>query len=476
MVYLRFSPLQKAVQTETQYLTEKSLNFSIKDGLFWSIMAGFGDSYLPAFAVFLKATTQQMGMLTALPQFMAALIQLFSVRLSHLFKSPKRAVLISVFLQASMWLVITVITYLTRNVWILIFLVMLYQSFGTLPGPIWFAWMGNLVPEEKRGRYFGKRNRISGFFSFLSVIVAGIILNHISKTNPILAFGTIFIVAFTSRMISLYYLLRQHEPPTPRFLENNLRLIDFIRNIRSSNFGLFTLFLSLLNFTVFIASPLMSLYWLRYLHFTYLQYMAVVSSASITSFVTMTSWGRHSDHYGNKTIMEVAGYLIAILPLFWFLIRFLPVFIIFPLAVIVQILAGFAWAGFNLSSSNFIYDTTEPKKRMQMFSYFNFLKGIAVFMGGTLGGYLASFEPVAATAAVSFFNPTGIMLVLLVSAVSRLAIMSLFLPKILEVRETIPPRPHFLYFVTVMPFKGLVYELVTGVNRTLVRRNRKSVS
>ncbi|MBU4444259.1 MAG: MFS transporter [Candidatus Marinimicrobia bacterium] len=466
--------MHKAAPTEPRYLTEKSLKFSIRDGLFWSIMAGFGDSYLPAFAVFLNATTQQMGMLTALPQFMAALIQLFSVRVSHLFKSSKRAVLISVFLQASMWLVITVITYLTRNVWILIFLVMLYQSFGALPGPIWFAWMGNLVPEEKRGRYFGKRNRISGFFSFLSVIIAGIILDHLSKTHPLSAFGTIFIIAFASRMISLYYLFRQHEPPAPRTQENNLRLIDFIRNIRRSNFGLFTLFLSLVNFTVFIASPLMSLYWLRYLHFTYLQYMAVVSSASIASFVTMTFWGRHSDHYGNKTIMEVAGYLIAMLPLFWFLIRFIPAFLIFPLSVFVQILAGFAWAGFNLSSSNFIYDTIPSQKRIQMYSYFNFLKGIAVFIGGTLGGYLASFESASAT--VSPFNPNGIMLVLLVSAVSRLIIMILFLPKILEVRDTIPPRPHFLYFVTVMPFKGLVYELVTGVNRTLVRRNRKSVS
>jgi len=466
--------LRKTIPANPAYLIEKSLNYSIKDGLFWSIMAGFGDSYLPAFAVFLKATTQQMGMLTALPQFMAALIQLFSVRLSHQFKSPKRAVLVSIFMQASMWLLITGITYLTRNVWILIFLVMLYQSFGTLPGPIWFAWMGNLVPEEKRGRYFGKRNRISGFFSFLSVIVAGIILDRVSKTDPFLAFGIIFIVAFSSRMISLYYLSRQHEPPVPRSRENDLRLIDFIRNIRHSNFGLFTLFLSLLNFTVFIASPLMSLYWLRYLHFTYLQYMAVVSSASIASFVTMTSWGRQSDHYGNKTVMEVAGYLIAILPMLWFFIRFLPVFLIFPLAVLIQILAGFAWAGFNLSSSNFIYDTTKPEKRMQMFSYFNLFKGIAVFMGGTLGGYLASFEPV--TAPVLFFKPMGIMLVLLVSAASRLTIVTLFLPKILEVRDQIPPRPHFLYFVTVMPFKGLVYELVTGVNRTLVRRNRKVVS
>ncbi len=464
----------KADLTETQYLTEKSLKFSIKDGLFWSIMAGFGDTYLPAFAVFLKATTQQMGMLTALPQFMAALIQLLSVRVSHMFKSPKRAVLISVFFQASMWLLITGITYLTRNVWILIFLVMLYQSLGALPGPIWFAWMGNLVPEEKRGRYFGKRNRISGFFSFLSVIVAGIILDHISKTHALLAFGTIFIVAFASRMISLYYLCRQHEPPVPRSHDNNVKLIDFIRNIRSTNFGLFTLFLSLVSFTVFIASPLMSLYWLRYLQFTYLQYMIIVSSALIASFVTMTFWGQHSDHYGNKTIMEVAGYLIAILPLFWFLIRFMPAFLIFPLSVIVQILAGFAWAGFNLSSSNFVYDTIPAQKRIQMYSYFNFMKGIAVFMGGVLGGYLASFETASAT--VMFFKPHGIMLVLLVSAFSRLAIMVLFLPKIIEVRNMIPTRPHFLYFVTVMPFKGLVYELVTGVNRTLIRRNRKSVS
>ena len=35
---------------------KKSLFYSILDGSFWSMMFGFGERYLSAFAVFLKAT------------------------------------------------------------------------------------------------------------------------------------------------------------------------------------------------------------------------------------------------------------------------------------------------------------------------------------------------------------------------------------------------------------------------------------
>ena len=457
--------------TDEAQLNEKSLGYSILDGLFASVMVGFGDSYLPAFAVYLQASAQQMGMLASLPQFAAALVQLFSVRISRLFHSPKRAVLLFVLFQACMWLFITFISYLTRSVWILILLVMLYQSFGALPGPIWFAWMGNLVPADQRGRYFGWRNRISGFFTFLSVVSAGLMLHQVSKTQPLAAFGLLFLVAFGARMVSLYFLVRQHEPPTPRTHKIVVRLSDFLKSLRSDNFGMFALFSALMNFAVFIASPLMSLYWLRFLHFSYLQYMSVVSTASIASFITMTFWGQHADHYGNKTILEASGVIIAGLPLLWYFLRFLSPVYHFPLSIMIQAMAGFSWAGFNLSSSNFIYDTIRPSNRTQMVAYFNFLKGIAIFLGGLLGGTLASTGTAATP--IAFLAPKGIMLVLLLSTAGRFCVLLLFLPRILEVRASIKPRPHFLYFVTVMPFKGLVYELVTGVNRTLNRSRKK---
>ena len=46
---------------------DRSLRYSLRDGIAWSLMFGAGESYLQAFAVFLKATTAQITALAALP-------------------------------------------------------------------------------------------------------------------------------------------------------------------------------------------------------------------------------------------------------------------------------------------------------------------------------------------------------------------------------------------------------------------------
>ena len=65
--------------------------------------------------------------------------------------------------------------------------------------------MGYFVPRRIRARYFGKRNRIIGFISFLATFVAGYILD-IFDENMIFGFSIIFMAAFIGRTISAFYL------------------------------------------------------------------------------------------------------------------------------------------------------------------------------------------------------------------------------------------------------------------------------
>jgi hypothetical protein len=57
---------------------ERSLRYSVRDGVAWSVMFGAGESYLQAFAVFLKATTAQITLLAALPSLLGSVAQLVS--------------------------------------------------------------------------------------------------------------------------------------------------------------------------------------------------------------------------------------------------------------------------------------------------------------------------------------------------------------------------------------------------------------
>ena len=56
----------------------KSLRYSVADGSFYSSMVGFGESFIQAFAVFLKATNFQLSLLGSLPQTLGCISQFFS--------------------------------------------------------------------------------------------------------------------------------------------------------------------------------------------------------------------------------------------------------------------------------------------------------------------------------------------------------------------------------------------------------------
>ncbi len=438
----------------------KSLSYSIKDGSWWAVMAGFGQSYLSAFAVFLNSTPFQLSMLASIPLVLSSFLQLFAFKLTNIFSSRKKLVLYSAFLQALVWLLIIGVSCFTKNVWVLIILSSLYFIFGAIGGPAWNSWMGDLVPEEMRGRYFGMRNRTVGFFSFLMVSIAGILLDKLSQFDTHFAFLTLFFIAFVGRMVSFYYLSKKYEPIVEIRNVKPYGFIKYLKNIRNNNFGMFSLYNSLLYFSVFMVGPLFVIYFLTYLNFTYLQYSVFIAVSAISSFITVSYWGKHADHYGNKAILWVTSNLLFLLPLLWFFVNLIPKPFQFFMGIGINLLSGMAWAGFNISSGNFFYDNVEPELRIRFISYHNVLRGIAIFAGSLIAGWLGSLN-------FSYgIISNGLLLAMLLSALCRFIVTMIFLNFISEVKM-VHKRPRFLHFITVMPVEGLMFDSIVGMNRTL---------
>ncbi len=63
--------------------TFESLRSSFKDGIFASFMGGVTDHYATPLALFLGATVQQVGLITALPNLLSSLSQFFAVRVIY---------------------------------------------------------------------------------------------------------------------------------------------------------------------------------------------------------------------------------------------------------------------------------------------------------------------------------------------------------------------------------------------------------
>lgn len=419
----------------------KSLSYSITDGSLYSVMAGFGEFYLGALAVFLGATNLQLGLLTSGPQFLGSIAQLWSYKLLRFMRSKKKIILLFVFLQSLVWLPLAFLIYtkIYNLVWIILLLVALYWITGMIIGPIWSIFMSDLVDITHRGKYFGKRNRIVGIISLFSFITAGLLLhyNEYFFSSKLSAFSTLFIIAFIARLVSLIFFAKQYEV-SKRVVEKKISFKRFVSHLTKDNNGLLVLYLCLFNFSLFIAAPFFVAYMLNDLNFSYFQFMAAHALALLSKFIFMPIWGNLSDKHGSLRILQTSGYMIPIIPIMW------VVSPNFYYICIVQIFAGIAWAGFELSSFNFILDTMHPKIRTQNVAYYNVLRGVALVAGSLLGALIVRYNSI-------FWS--RYILVFLFSGISRQIVSSLFLPKLKEIRP-----------IEEISYKNVIWKLFTSIN------------
>ncbi|MDH5323977.1 MAG: MFS transporter [Gammaproteobacteria bacterium] len=447
--------------------TDKALNHSIRDGVAYSVMAGAGETYLSAFALFFKANTAQIGLLASLPALVSSLAQLFSAWLSHKGPSRRQVILVGASLQALVWIPLIMLPVFSPEFAVpaIILCVILYHACGSVVVPQWSSLMGDLVPERKRGRYFALRTRYTSVASFLALITAGIVLDRFEAQEATLyGFIAIFTIAAIARVVSVYHLLYLVEPEhTSIKLETPFSQSQrwWVR-LAQSRFVQFSLFFASMQTVVAMASPFFAVYMLRDLQFTYVEFMATSAATIFMQFLALNTWGRISDTFGNRLILLVTGFAIPTIPILWLFSHNL-----FYLCI-VQMLSGLVWAGFNLSATNFLYDLIPSHRRSAFLAFHNVAANIGVFCGAMLGGYLGTVLPKN----ISWGDTTltwhsALLGVFLISALARLTIALIFLPRLREVREVRPITVTALIVraTRFSALSGLIYDIISGTKR-----------
>src|SRR5262249_42640337 len=149
-----------------------------------------------------------------------------------------------------------------------------YHASGAISSPVWNSLIGDLVPDESRGRFFGYRNQQANIIMVLAVMSAGVILevSH-SEKIPLVGFTVIFIGAFLSRAMSARWLAVHYDPPYTVMAESQFSFFEFLRRMPRSNFAKFVLFCSLMNLSVSVAGPYFAPYILKEVKLDFLRYM-----------------------------------------------------------------------------------------------------------------------------------------------------------------------------------------------------------
>ncbi|MFA5793859.1 MAG: MFS transporter [Candidatus Brocadiia bacterium] len=425
----------------TPQQVESSLNHSIKDGMAYASQVGFGEQYVGPYAIHLGANNMHMAFLGSLSPFIGNIFQMVSAEIVDKIKQRRKVYMSGAIIQDLTWIPMMLSIFLSypTNLYLCIFSFILYLAAANMTVPPWYSMMGDLVPENSRGRYFGRRGAFAIVAQLISATIAGIFLDA-SKKNDIfgqsialnisIGFIIIFGMALLSRVVSIYYVSRMHDPAYKTTSDDYFTIIDFFKRAPESNFAKFVFFVVLVTLTSQLIGPFLGIYMLRDLKYSYIDFMIAMNTLIISSFLTSVWWGRLSDRYGNKRMIELTSLGIIMIPFFWAISGHI-VYICF-----VQFYAGVVWSGFNLCIINFIFDTVTPAKRARCFAIFNLLNGFGLFMGGFVGGIISSIIPRQFSLfGGSFFFVSEFIIIMIISGVLRLITHILFIHKFKEVRK-----------------------------------------
>lgn len=396
------------------------------------MMVGIGESYLIPFALFLKATNAQIGLIVSVPQLFGAFFQIISAYLLAGLSNRKQLILAGVGFQAVAWLPLLWLPVLIPQHAVLFLLLgtSLYFLLGNLASPPWNSLMGDLVPIDQRGNYFGKRTKIMSLSSFTALFLGGVILDETrNSATPVSGFVIIFTIAALFRGASFLYLRKMDELPLNQEREK-FYLGDFYRYFKNSNFLRFVVYSALISFSVQVSGPFFAVYMLHDLQFTYFKYMIVVGTGVVSQYLTYLYWGNFSDRFGNRRVLQITGLLMPALPILWL---FSPNFYYI---MGIQLLAGFVWAGFSLSVSIFVFDAVASEKRAVCIAVYSTLNALGIFLGAMTGGLFTKIFPDTFTLLnIHFHLRSNLMFLFLISGVLRLIVYLTFLPRIQEVRH-----------------------------------------
>jgi MFS family permease len=409
------------------------MQFSIAEGSFGVFSSVLADNYIVPFSLSINSSLFQVGLISSLGNLISPIGQMIGSRQIET-KPRKYIILRGILGQAFIWPLLIIIALLYQFnffqfslPWILILFFLTYMLFTGIMTPPWFSLMGDIVPENNRGRYFAKRNLITQSIGLIGIILLSFLLDWFKFQNIIYyGFIFLFILGFITRLISAFLYTKHYYPPFLFETKDHIKFSQFIKELPKSNFGKFTLFVSLLTLAQWTAKPFFAVYMLTELHFEYSLFMTINLSSTLVGLVIFPLLGRFSDRFGNVKLLRIGGIIIPFLPLFW-IIYVTPLQIFFG----IQIFSGIGWTAFNLAASNFIYDNIPSKSRGSYIAFYNSLIGLAIITGGIFGSTLISYID------ISFMS--SYHLIFLLSGILRITFVLIFLRKIKEVKVQTKP-------------------------------------
>ena len=378
----------------------RNLRMVLLDGIFSQLMVGLTSGViLINFALDLGASNLIIGAIAAIPLF-GQIFQIPSIYFVEKYKKRKLVALVGGFGSRSSYVLIILLPLFIPDqqaLWWLLAFLLLHSISSAITSCGWSSWMHDLIPKEKRSIFFSRRMAKSLAVSIPTMLFAGFLLDWWEARGVgIWPYSLFFSLGLVFGLISMVFITKTGEPAyesesMPMRTGNDFKKL-LVTPLRNQNYRNMLIFLMLLNFAIFLASPFYAVYLLDRINLDVWLVMLLTIISQVLNVLFLSIWGRIADNYSNTAVLNACTLLLVICMIAWTFTTLPSVhFFTLPLLFIIHSLTGIAMAGINLSSLN-IGLTLAPKgKATSYLALKNFLNSIIAGIAPIIGGLFVDF-------------------------------------------------------------------------------------
>ncbi|MCX7918921.1 MAG: MFS transporter [bacterium] len=305
-----------AVQNKTvDQKLEWALNRSIVEGSFYTVMDYLiGGVFITGFALEFGANNFYLGLIAAIPPFIS-LLQLFTPPILRQFGGKRKELTVFSFgISRIVWLIMILLPFMfvpstspTYTIWIIISVLCVFNGLNAIGVVSWLSWMSDLVPRERLGRYFAKRNFYIGIVGRVTALAGGLLYDAWKLKNagkpPIFGFSFIFLIGLICGLISVYLLKGIPEPQMVSSPQQDTPWKKMFIPLKDKNFRRYILTRMFWIFALMFASPYFNVFMIKKLN---LQYTIIQTFGLIGAGLALACspyFGKLCDRYGNKPVL-----------------------------------------------------------------------------------------------------------------------------------------------------------------------------
>lgn len=371
-------------------LEEIALNkkYSIRNGMFSSAAANIYAGFIALFAMeALHANEYQVALLSSLPQLTSLLAIIPGTLLLNRLTGKKGFTALSIGFGKLVFLFIALIPFLpVDQAWMLVVAAAILGFPNSFANLAWTSLIGDLIPQNERGLFFGSRFKYATLASVVTVLIVGVALNFFNKANPY-PYAFFFFIAFLIGLFETYYLYRHIEYPaaeaiTPKGSHIRISFGFMGRLVKNRPYVLYLISSIILNFGWQMAWPLFNIYQIQNAHATAMWFSLFTVANQVSQMVSFPYWSRFADRYGNSMMLFVSGIGLATAPTLTVLSTNLYYL------VLLNLWTGISVAGITMLLFNQLLNVVPEKEKNTYIATNNIIIGFVGFISPQVGVWL----------------------------------------------------------------------------------------